>query len=1052
LNTFREAGFGRRWLIKLAIAGLGMVCFAVLAHAVDPNRTVSQYLRESWGTEKGFPAGTVSTIAQSADGYLWIGTDKGLVRFDGLSFRKFNQANPGSNPGSFAIGGIRTLLVDAQDNLWILLQDTELFRYHNGTFELSRGEAENGITAMGRGTAGAALLSSLAMGTLTYSDNRFHTLSSASLLADATSLVHGEVPDQRSSRFSWTYGNMPDRLAAPTSAVVSITQTADGKIWLGTQDRGLFHLEGSRISIASNELADTQINCLLPIQNSELWIGTSKGLLRWNGSNVTRENVPSSLQHAEVLSMIRDRDGNLWVGTTRGLLRLNARGVSSLVRSTPAVTALFEDREGNIWIGDARGLERLRDSAFVTYSVPGLKSQSVGPLYAAPDEHIWLAPIEGGLRSLKEGEAGTVEVPGFAQDVVYSIAGSGNNLWLGRQRGGLTHLRYGDSSFTTKTYTQSDGLAQDSVTAVYESRDGTVWSGTLSGGVSELRNGHFINYTTANGLASNTVSSIAEGQDGTMWFGTPSGVSALTKASWRSYGTPDGLSSQDVNCLLVDSTGILWIGTAEGLAFLNAHRIQVPQKVPESLRGQIYGMAEDRNGWLWVASANHVLQVKRSSLIEDSLNDVDVREYGITDGLLGTEGAKRYQSVVKDSHGRIWFSTNGGLSMVDPARATVDSAPALVHIEAVLADGTPLSLKQPIQVPSDRQRTTFRYVGLSLGNSERVRYRYKLEGFDHDWSEPVKEQEATYANLGARSYTFRVKASNSDGLWNGAEAAVAFQVEPTLWQTWWFRVSCLAAAALIVLLVYRVRLHQVTQLLNARFEERLAERTRIAQELHDTFLQGVLSVSMQLHVAVDQLPDDSPLRPALNRILQLSGQVVDQGRNMLRGLRSSIESAQDLKNSLSRIPEELGKEGVDFRVVVEGASLPLRPAIRDDVYSIGREALVNAFRHSGATNIDVHLEYAPNQLRVLVQDDGGGIDPEVLHFGRDGHWGLSGMRERAERIGGTLRVLSRTGGGTEVELRVPSDIAFQGHLPNSAFSWFAIFRQRQRKSSRHANN
>lgn len=1052
LNTFREGSFGGRWLVKLAIAGFGMVCFAVSAQAIDPNRAVSQYLHESWGAEKGFPAGTVSTIAQTDDGYLWIGTDKGLVRFDGLNFRKFNQANPGSNPGSFAIGGIRTLLADAQDNLWILLQDTELFRYHNGTFELSRGEAENGITAMGRGTAGAVLLSSLAMGTLTYRDNRFQTLSSAALLADAASIAHGEAPDQRSTRFSWTYGNMPDRLAAPTSAVVSMAQTADGKIWLGTQDRGLFHLAGGRISIASNELANTQINCLLPLQNSELWIGTTKGLLRWNGSKVTRENVPASLQDAEVLSMIQDRDANLWVGTTHGLLRLNARGVSSLVRHTPAVTALFEDREGNIWIGGARGLERLRDSAFVTYSVPGLKSQSMGPLHTAPDENIWFAPIEGGLRRLKEGGAGTVEVAGFAQDVVYSIAGSGNDLWFGRQRGGLTHLRSGGGSFTTNTYTQADGLAQNSVTAVYESRDGTVWSGTLSGGISELRNGHFTNYTTTNGLASNTVSSIAEGQDGTMWFGTPNGISELAKANWRSYSARDGLSSQDVNSLLVDSTGVLWIGTTEGLAFLSAHHIQVPQKVPDSLRGQIYGMAEDRNGWLWVATASHVLQVKRISLMEDSLSDVDVREYGITDGLLGTEGVKRYQSVVKDSHGRIWFSTNGGLSTVDPGRATINSAPALVQIEAVLADGAPLNLQQPIQVPAAKQRTTFRYVGLSLGNPERVRYRYKLEGFDHDWSEPVKEQEATYANLGARSYRFRVKASNSDGLWNGSEAAVAFDVEPTLWQTWWFRLSCVAAAALIVLLVYRVRVHQVTQLLNARFEERLAERTRIAQELHDTFLQGVLSVSMQLHVAVDQLPEDSPVRPALNRILRLAGQVVDEGRNMLRGLRSSIESAQDLKNSLSRIPEELGKQEINFRVVVEGASLPLRPAIRDDVYSIGREALVNAFRHSGASSIDVHLEYAPSHLRVLVQDDGGGIDPQVVHFGRDGHWGLSGMRERAERIGGTLRVLSRTGGGTEVELRVPSDVAFDNNPSSLAPSWGAIWQRRRRKPKHYPDS
>src|SRR5262249_20450368 len=298
---------------------------------------------------------------------------------------------------------------------------TELFRYHDGKFERIRGEAENGITAMGHGTAGEVLLSSLAVGTLAYSNNRFQTLSSAASFVDATSHAYGETPDQRSTRFSWTYGNMPDRLAAPTSAAVSMAQTTDGKIWLGTQDRGLFYLQGERISIASNELADTQINCLLPLKTSELWIGTSKGLLRWNRSAVTREGVPATLQHVEVLSMIRDRDANVWVGTTHGLLRFNAHGVFSLVRSTPAadaaVTALFEDREGNIWIGGARGLERLRDSAFVTYSISGLKSQSMGPLYAAPDENIWFAPIGGGMRGLNEGSGGTLGVPELNHDV-----------------------------------------------------------------------------------------------------------------------------------------------------------------------------------------------------------------------------------------------------------------------------------------------------------------------------------------------------------------------------------------------------------------------------------------------------------------------------------------------------------------------------------------------------------------------------------------------------------------------------------------------------------
>ena len=1040
LNTYREDSFERRWL-RCAIAGLAGICFAVSAWAVDPTRPVSQYLRDSWGTERGLSAGSITAIAQTSDGYLWIGTDRGLVRFDGLNFHEFERAHP----DPIQIGPVRALLVDASDHLWILLQSTQVFRYQNGNFELIRGETENGTTAMARGTSGAVMLSSLAVGTFTYRDNRFQSLSSTALPTDPANVATSEAAEQRATPFSWF-----DRLAAPNSVVISMAQTEDGKIWLGTEGRGLFYLQEGRVSSASDERADAKINCLLPLQDSELLVGTSRGVLRWNGTNLTSAGVPPSLLKLDILSILRDRDSNIWIGSSNGLFRYNANGVSLVVAREPSgqVTALFEDREGNIWIGSARGLERLRDSAFVTYLLPDLRSHNMGPSHVDFGGRTWIAPVEGGLRWLKEGKSGVVTADGIANDVVYSISGTGrDDVWVGRQRGGLTHLRYAGNSLTARTYTQTDGLAQNSVYAVYESRDGTVWSGTLNNGVSELKNGHFTNYTTTDGLAANIISSIAEGPDGTMWFGTPNGVSALGKAGWRAYGSHDGLSFQDVNSLLVDSTGVLWIGTNEGLAFLSAHHIQVPQKVPDALRGQIYGLAEDRNGWLWIATANHVLQVKRGSLIEDSLTETDVREFGITDGLLGTEGTKRYQSVVKDSNGRIWFSTNRGLSMVDPARASANSAPALVHIEEVLVDGSALNLGEAIRVSAAKQRTAFRYVGLSLGNPERIRYRYRLDGFDRGWNEPVPNREATYANLGAGTYRFRVMASNSDGLWNSSEAALAFEVRPTVWQTWWFRLSCIACAGVLTLLIYRLRMHQVTRLLNIRFEERLAERTRIAQELHDTFLQGVVSVSMQLHVAADQLPDDSPVRANLNRILQLTGRVIEEGRNTLRGLRASIDNAHDLKNSFSRVPQELGREEhTGFRVVVEGMSLPLRPTIRDDVYGIGREALVNAFRHSGASNIDMHLEYAADELRITVRDDGRGIDPKIVHFGRDGHWGLSGMRERAERIGGKLKVLTRQGAGTEVELRLPSDIAFESNSLSRASKWFTIFGWKQKRS------
>jgi PAS domain S-box-containing protein len=588
-----------------------------------------------------------------------------------------------------------------------------------------------------------------------------------------------------------------------------MAQTDDGKIWLGTEHQGLFYLQEGRVSSASSGRVDTKINCLLPLQNSELWVGTAKGVLRWSGTKLTLAGVPSSLLNLDVRSILRGRNSNIWVGTSRGLFRYNANGVS-LLSTTGPVAALFEDRERDIWIGSTRGLERLRDSAFVTYSLPNLKSQSMGPLHVDSGGRTWIAPIQGGLRWLKEGKSGAVTADGIANDVVYSVAGTGNDdVWVGRQQGGLTHLRYSGNSFTAKTYTQADGLAQNRVYAVYRSRDGTVWSGTLSSGVSELKNGHFTNYTTTDGLAANTISSIAEGSDGTMWFGTPKGVSAMSQKGWRTYSRSDGLPSEDVNCLLQDSTRILWIGTAEGLAYLSDGQVHVPRGVPGSLQAPIFGIEEDKNGWLWIATSDHVLRVPRDKLLSGIATAADVPEYGQADGLESTEGVKRSQSVVSDSEGRIWFSLSSGLSVVNPSRINDNSVPALPHIEAITSDDNTANLAATVRIPPSPRRITFEYTGLSLAAPARIRFRYFLEGFDSGWSQPLAAREAVYTNLGPGSYRFRLIASNSEGLWNGPETAIALNVVPAYYQTYWFRLSCFAAFIVLLWALHRWRIHQL---------------------------------------------------------------------------------------------------------------------------------------------------------------------------------------------------------------------------------------------------
>ncbi len=995
LNTCPEQRCGccvLRWLL----AGLAAACSVNPANALDPNRTISQYIHEEWGVAQGFPAGTIYAIAQSADGYLWIGAEKGLVRFDGLSFQNFNSASFPSLPAGPVVG----LIADNEGNLWIRPQGPNLVRYRDGTFQDFRvipGPTDYSVTAMGRGSAGELLLA------------------------------------YRNAVARYSGGKLLSVLSGPElPLVISIAETADRKLWLGTRDAGLLFESGGHLSAAGFILHDSKINALLPTGDRELWIATDNGVWRWDGTEITHSGVPGSLAHVQTFTLIKDRESNIWAGTSNGLVRVRTRGVSApdqLSRPSQEVTALFEDREGDLWVGSARGLERFRYSLFVTYSPPVAHTQG-GPIYVDAVERTWFGPSEGGLFRLQEGKIEPVTSAGLDRDVVYSIAGGPGELWIARQRGGLTCLRFKGVAVTSKTYTKADGLAEDSVYAVYRSRDGTVWAGTVNGGVSKLHDGKFTTYTTANGLAADTVSAIEETPDGTIWLATPNGLNEFSNGRWNVLSGADGLPPGGVNCLATDSSGLLWIGSSKGLGVLRGRRVEFPAEAPEPLREEIFGIAEDRSGWLWVATPNHVLRVNHVPALNGTVRDSDVREYGTADGLSGTEGTRRFRSVTADSLGRIWFSLNRGISVIDPALLLQPPTPVLVHIEKISVDGRLLQPQPALHIPSSPRRITIGYAGVSLSVPERVRFRYQLEGYDRGWSEPTAAREAVYTNLAHGPYRFHVIASNSEGVWDSAQAVATFEIEPALWQTWWIRLMVVFACVLSILMLYRFRLHQITRQLSIRFEERLAERTRIAQELHDTLLQGFLSASMQLSVAADGLPEDSPTKPLLARVLQLMREVTEQGRNALQGLRSSSSTPVDLAKAFAEIHKEVHVRDIGFRIIVQGEPQPLHPMLGDEVYRIGRESLVNAFRHSHAKNIEVELEYTAARLRVLVRDDGCGIDPQVLKSGREGHWGLAGMRERAEQIGARLSVWSRATAGTEVEISVPANTAYHTRSGN----------------------
>ena len=990
-----------RWCLPI----LAMQLAFPSAHALDPNRMMSQYVRERWNAGKGLPSGHVLAIAQTADGYLWIGTDNGLVRFDGFSFQAVSFFPVGLPSNSPVLG----LITDAEGSLVVRLAGAVVFLKSNGKFESLSSEiglTASYVTVIWKEANGGVLFSDLVSGTVRFDGKRVEVLARPSRLPGAP-------------------------------LVTSLAETPDGKIWMGTLGAGLFYVAQGQVTRVTAGLPERKINCLLSEANNELWVGTDAGLFHWNGKAPSRSALPTRRDGLQVLTMLRDRESNIWVGTSRGLLRANAKGVSfsdeTALGTSGAVNALFEDREGNLWVGGTNGLERIRNSAFVTYSkTAGLPSERNGPIYADAENRIWSASTDGGLYWLGSGRLETVREAGLAKDEVYSITGQNADIWVGRQHGGLTNLHYRGAALSSHTYTQRDGLAQNSVYAVYQSSDGAVWAGTLSGGASRFKDGRFTTYTAASGLASNTINSILETRDKTMWFATSNGLSSWFRGQWKTITMAGGLPSTAVNCLFEDSAAILWAGTSEGLAFLSSGHVQVPDNVPELLHGQVFGIAEDRNGWFWIATANHVLAVRRDKLIAGRVGASDLREFGSEDGLFSNEGVKRNNSVILDSSGRIWFSLSRGLSVTDPSHLAADSAPAIAHVAGISADGSPLDGRDFVRVPASRKRITIAYTGLSLAAPERVRFRYFLEGFDRAWSEPVANREAVYTNLNAGRYRFRLVASNSDGAWNGAETSIPFEIEPVFWKTWWFGLSSVAVFLGLLWTLHKRHFRQLQHQFNVVLEARVDERTRIARELHDTLLQSLHGLMFQYQAARNMLPQrtDEAIQ-TLDGAISATEQAIAEGRSAINDLRTDAVRNGDLGESLRAAALELadskhlGSPAPAFQMIVEGERKTLPQVVHDEVYRIAHELLRNAFQHAHADRIEVEIRYNEQSLRLRIRDNGNGIDPKVLkEGGSSGHWGLRGVRERVRQIGAQLDFWSEVGAGTEVQLSVPATLAY----------------------------
>jgi len=978
---------------------LGCIAISRSGSALSPARAISQYVHRTWGPEQGYVGGTIYAIERSSDGFLWIGTDRGLVRFDGNHFELIRQPIP-----NMPTSRVRALSSDAQGTLWILLEGPYMLLYRNGRFSNAfsmLNVRETTVTAMSIDQQKNVLMSGFGNLFGRSRKGRFETIANADLIP---------------------------------GTVTSLAETMDGRIWMGTRDDGLFSSAEGQVSRVPHKFGDNKINALAAAFNGGLWVGTDQGTYFLSAQGELSDPLPRWTHEHQVLAMFRDRDACVWAGTNRGLIRITPGGQAAFRPGGP-VNAIFQDREFNLWFGGPGGLERLQDGVFSTYSsAEGFPSAPVGPIFADENGGVWFALLAGGLYWSHGNQIEPVRLDGLDRDVVYSIDGSGRDIWVGRQSGGLTLIHQAEGKLEAQTPGRVQKTPRSSVYAVHVRPNGTVWAGTTSDGVFALNGASIKRYTSEDGLSSNTTTSIAESSDGHLWIATPNGVDEFRDGQWIWWTTKDGLPSADIKLCFADSKNVIWIVTAGGLSYISERRVHVITDPPAPLREQILGITEDQLGSLWISTSDRMLRVNRNVLLSGSLQSGDFQSYGVYDGMAAIEPLRRERSLISDGRGNIWVSLARGIATGEPQLTDRDSAPVQVRIDSVMANGRTFAPAELSRVQAGTRSLTLQYSSDVLFAPERVQFRYRLEGADAGWSANVESRQVLYNNLGAGRYKFRVLASRDGNFWNGPEAVYEFSIAPTYWQTWWFQASTFLSIVLAGFFAVRLRHHRLERQLSARFHERLAERTRIAQELHDTLLQSFQGLMLRFQTAVNLLPErPADAKRALERALDRADSALAESRDAIQNIRSSHSEESSFSELINGMMTDLAQEYASesglkptCSVVIEGLPRPLKTLISAEVFRIAQECVRNALQHARPGLIEASINYDEAQFQMRIRDDGVGIDSEVLRKGgRAGHWGLTGMKERAGQISAKLEIWSKSGSGTELELIVPGHIAYE---------------------------
>jgi ligand-binding sensor domain-containing protein/signal transduction histidine kinase len=980
---------------RVAVAVLIGLASGRAAQALDPHRALIQYGHDIWRTADGLPQNAVLAVLQTRDGYLWLGTTSGLVRFDGVRFTVFDKAN------TEAIGHnqISALFEDREGSLWIGTFGGGLTKLQNRrftTYTTRDGLSHDVVKAICQDRAGGLWIATLAHGVNRFEGGRF------SVYSTENGLPHDDV--------------------------FAVAPSRDGGVWIGTSGGLARFRDGQFTTYTTRDgLPSNRVVSVYEDRKGSLWAGTrDRGLVRFRDGRFWVYTVADGLSSDAVFSIHEDRAGALWFATKdHGLNRLYDGRFSAYTTkeglSSDVVYSVVEDLEGSLWIGTfGGGLNRLRDARFTVFTTQnGLPHDHVRSVFEDAEGQVWFATFGGGLGRMKDGRFTTLSHrDGLPHDRLYCVLRDRwRDLWIGTDGAGLVRLRGG--RFTR--YTTRDGLAHDNVRALYEDRQGSLWVGT-SGGLSRLRDGRFTSYTTADGLSSDAVHAILQDRAGALWLGTwGGGLSRLQNGTFTAFSRKDGVPNDFILSFYEDPEGSLWIGTlGGGLVRLREGRFRAYTTKEGLFEDLVYQVFEDGRENLWISCNKGVYRVSKREL-----NDLDrgllrsVRSvaFGVADGMPSGECASGSQPLgAKSRDGRLWIPTQSGVVVIDPDHLETNQVPPPVVIEELLVDRRPVAVEGQPSLPPGGGDLEFHYTGLSFLVPGKVRFKYKLEGWNDDWVDAGPRRIAAYTNIPPGRYRFRMAAANADGVWNETGASFEFRLRPHFHQTWWFYGLVAMGVSLAGIGLHRLRVRQV----EAEFAAVLAERTRMSRELHDTLAQGFAGIAIHLDAAAACLPKGvQELRGHLGLARALVRESLAEARRAVLDLRPHALEHADLATALSEMAGRLATDSA-IHVEVTGEPRLLSSAVEGDLLRIAQEAVTNALRHAGAHEIRVHLDFDADHVSLRILDDGHGFAAGVaMAPSSAGHLGLVGIRERAARIGGQFTLHSQAGAGTEVVVEVP---------------------------------